>query len=84
MECHGILYVRRHASAPPVDAFLLSLAIASAGAPILIADVDDCVVWVNRAFSELGGAPAEMGIGNFSASFGCAASHKKSNQGSAQ
>lgn len=78
MECHGILNLRRNTPDLPVDASLLSLAIADAGAPILIADADDRIVWANRAFSELSGLPAHVVTGMKTGSFGRAVGHKNS------
>lgn len=77
MERHEMLSARPYASAPPVHDALLSLAIANAGVPILIADADDCVVWANRAIGVFGGVPARMIVGEVSPSFGRAAKYKR-------
>lgn len=60
MECDGIVNARGNPSNLPVDVSLLSLAIAGVGAPIMITDVDDRIVWTNRAFSELSCLPAQL------------------------
>lgn len=57
MGFQGISNLHCNSSDLPSDPSLLLLAIASAGAPILIADADERIVWANRAFSEFSGLP---------------------------
>ena len=60
MEHQGNWKLRGDSSALRSDMSLLTRAIAAAGEPILIVDVDDRIVWANRAFSELCGLPTNI------------------------
>lgn len=66
----GNLNLRFETSYLPVEESLLLLAITEAGAPILIVDKEDCIVWSNRAFSELTGLAPHIAAGMTCASLG--------------
>lgn len=75
MERQGILNMQCNSADLPIDLALLMRALAGAGAPILIADADDRIVWANRAFGELSGLPPHLVTGMTSASFARAEAH---------